>query len=148
PAAVGKAPAAVGRANPPGGAAAAIGTAGIAEAGPCNSGNTTPAAFHSGQSWRQTSVSAVTRPSLIQLRNSSPTAGPYWLAAPGGITYHCNWGASAIGSTAALAPGIPDGAAGAIETLVPTAALVGTATASFGPGVGFGLGACAAEPAT
>src|SRR5688572_8948500 len=65
----------------------------------------------SGHPSRQTKESALTRPSAIHLRITSPAAGPYCPPA-GGRTYHTAWGASAIGSTSA-----GDGITGAIGAM-------------------------------
>src|SRR5690606_16956335 len=70
-------------------------------------GNTLAARRQSVQSCRQTSESGATRRSANHCRNTSPVAGPYGVWLPAGITYHCIWGDSAIGSaTAAAATGI------------------------------------------
>lgn len=63
-------------------------------------GNTLLACSQSVQPSRQTSESALTRPSPIHLRITSPRAGPY-CPPEGGRTYQVAVGFSAIGSAGA-----------------------------------------------
>src|SRR2546430_14782552 len=79
----------------------------------CSTGKSLPAFCQSVQPSRQTSESLLTRPSAIHRRVISPRAGPYWPPL-GGRTYQMAAGASAIGSSSALAAA-PCPAAGAAE---------------------------------
>ena len=74
-------------------------------------GNTLPASCQSRQPSRQTSESALTRPSVSQVRIRSPEAGPN-CPPDGGRTYQIISGASAIGSAGSGAAG-SGGAGGA-----------------------------------
>lgn len=81
-----------------GGVEAAGGGLGAAGGVPrVSDGKMGPADFQSAHPSRQTSESALTRPSEIHLRMISPLAGPNW-PPDGGRTYQTEFGDSAIGS--------------------------------------------------